>query len=59
MLTSGVVLLHENSHLHTAAHTQALLKYFNWELFDHPRCSPDLAPSNYHLFAYLKNWLGS
>jgi hypothetical protein len=21
--------------------------------------SPDLAPSDYHLFTYLKNWLGS
>jgi hypothetical protein len=28
-------------------------------LFDHPSCSPDLAPNNYHLFTYLKNWLGS
>jgi hypothetical protein len=28
-------------------------------LFDHPPYSHDLAPSNYHLFAYLKNWLGS
>jgi hypothetical protein len=27
-------------------------------LFDHPPYSPDLAPSNYHLFIYLKNWLG-
>jgi transposase len=59
MLTSGVVLLHDNSHPHTAAHIRALLEYFNWELFDHPPCSPDLAPSDYHLFTYLKNWLGS
>jgi hypothetical protein len=28
-----------------------------WELFDHPPYSPDLAPSDYHLFTYLKNWL--
>jgi hypothetical protein len=30
-------------------------------LFDHPPYSPDLAPSDYHLFTctYLKNWLGS
>jgi hypothetical protein len=26
--------------------------------FDHPPYSPDLAPSDYHLFTYL-NWLGS
>jgi hypothetical protein len=28
-------------------------------LFDHPLYSPDLAPSDYHLFTYLKNWLES
>jgi transposase len=43
MLTYGVVLLHDNAHLHTAAHTWALLEHFNWELFDHPSYSPDLA----------------
>jgi hypothetical protein len=32
---------------------------FNWELFDYPPYSPDLTPSNYRLFTYLKNWLGS
>jgi transposase len=36
-----------------------MLEHFNWELFDHPPYSPDLAPSNYYLFTYLKNWLGS
>jgi transposase len=59
MLTSGVVLLHDNVLPHTAAHSRALLEHFNWELFDHPPKSPDLAPSDYHLFTYLKNWLGS
>jgi polysaccharide deacetylase 2 family uncharacterized protein YibQ len=28
-------------------------------LFDHFPYNPDLTPSNYHLFTYLKNWLGS
>jgi hypothetical protein len=31
----------------------------NWGLFDHPPYSLDLAPSDYHLFTYLKNWLRS
>jgi hypothetical protein len=26
-------------------------------LFDHPPYSPDLAPSDYDLFTYLKKWL--
>jgi histone-lysine N-methyltransferase SETMAR len=59
MLTSGAVLLHDNVHPHTAARTRALLENFNWELFDHPPYNPDLNPSDYHLFTYLKNWLGS
>jgi histone-lysine N-methyltransferase SETMAR len=61
MLTSGVVLLHDNVRPHTAAHTRVLLQHFNWELSDHPPYSPDLAPSDYHLCTrtYLKNWLRS
>jgi histone-lysine N-methyltransferase SETMAR len=51
MLTYSVVLLYDNTCLHTAAHTQAMLEHFN------PTYSPDLALSDYHLFTYLKNWL--
>jgi hypothetical protein len=58
MLTSGVVLFHGNARPHTAARTRALLEHINWELFDHPH-GPDLAPSDCHLFTYLKNWLRS
>jgi hypothetical protein len=29
MLTSGVVLLHDNAHQNTAPHTRALLEHFN------------------------------
>jgi histone-lysine N-methyltransferase SETMAR len=55
MLTTGVVLLCDNARLHTAAHTRALPEHFNWDLFDHPPYSPDLALSDYHQFTYLKN----
>jgi hypothetical protein len=55
MLTFSVVLLHDNECPHTAAHTQALLEHFNWELFVHQSHSPDVASSNYRLFTYLKN----
>jgi hypothetical protein len=40
-------------------HKRALLEHFNLELFDHHPHSPDLSPSDYHLFTYLNNWLGS
>jgi transposase len=61
LLTSRVVLLCDNAYPHTAAHTWALLKHFIWKLFYHPPYSPDLTPSDYHLFtcAYLKNCSGS
>jgi hypothetical protein len=58
MLTSGVVL-HDNARPHTAPRSQALLDHFNWELFDHSPYCPDLGPSHYRLFTYLKNCLGS
>jgi hypothetical protein len=36
MLTKGVVLLHDSVRPHTAARKNALIKLFNWEIFDHP-----------------------
>jgi histone-lysine N-methyltransferase SETMAR len=59
MLTKGVILLHDNAHPHTAARTNALIKRFNWEIFDHPSYSLDLAPSDYHLFSKMKVWLAN
>jgi histone-lysine N-methyltransferase SETMAR len=58
MLTYGEVLLHDNDHPHTAVRTRALLEHFHWELFSH-HYSPDLAPSDCHLFTYPKKWLWS
>jgi hypothetical protein len=56
MLTSGVMLIHDNAHPHTAARTQTLLNV-NWMLSDHPLYSSHFAPNDYHLFTYLNNWL--
>ncbi|GBN10241.1 Histone-lysine N-methyltransferase SETMAR [Araneus ventricosus] len=58
MLSSGVVLLQDNARPHTAVATTILLQRFGWEVFDHPPYSPDLAPSDFHLFAHMKRWLG-
>ncbi|GBM96265.1 hypothetical protein AVEN_134449-1 [Araneus ventricosus] len=38
--------------------TTILLQRFGWEVFYHPPYSPDLAPSDFHLFAHMKRWLG-
>jgi hypothetical protein len=59
VLTSGVELLHDNARPHTAAHTQALIQKFYWDLLYHPPYSPDLAPSDFHLFSRMKVWLGT
>jgi hypothetical protein len=58
MLTKGD-LLHDNALPHTAARTNVLIKRFNWEIFDHPYYSPDLVPSDYHLFSKMKVWMGT
>jgi len=57
MLTKGVVLLHDNARPHTAARTNALMKLFNWDIFDPNLYSPDMAASDYHLFTKMKVWL--
>ncbi|GBL79037.1 hypothetical protein AVEN_48988-1 [Araneus ventricosus] len=58
MLSGGIVLLHGNARPHTAAATQELLDKFGWEIFDHPPYSPVFAPSDFHLFLKLKEFLG-
>jgi hypothetical protein len=57
MLTKGVVLLHDKARPHTAAHTNVLIKLFNWEIFKHPPYGMNLAPSDYQLFTKMKVWL--
>ena len=58
MLSKGVVLLHNTRPL-TVARTNALIKLFNWAIFDHPPYSPYPAPSDYHLFTKMKVWLAT
>jgi histone-lysine N-methyltransferase SETMAR len=58
MLSRGVVMLHNNARPHTVATTQDLIATFDWEQFDHPPYSPDLAPSDFLVFLHLKTFLG-
>ncbi|GFX12531.1 histone-lysine N-methyltransferase SETMAR [Trichonephila clavipes] len=59
LLTSGVLLLQDNARPHSAINTQNLIRSFGCEQIDHPPYSPDLAaPSDFHLFRYLKEFLG-
>jgi hypothetical protein len=51
-------MLHDNDCPHTAAATQDLIPIFGWEQFNHPPYSPDLAPSDFHVFLHMKTFLG-
>jgi len=49
--------LHDNAPAHRALATQKKLAYLGFQCLDHPPYSPDLAPSDYHLFPGLKKQL--
>ncbi len=59
LLTRQPFFFHDNARPHTSRLTTAHLQKFKWEVFGHPPYSPDMAPSDYHLFPRLKGWLGS
>lgn len=52
-----IIFLHDNARPHTANDTQKLLDELDWEVLSHPPYSPDIAPSDFHLFRSLKKWL--
>ena len=52
-----VHLLHDNARPHVASATRRQLQELGWITVPHPPYSPDLAPSDYHLFRALKNFL--
>jgi len=56
-ITKVVLFLHDNAPAHRALATQKKLTYMGFQCLDHPRYSPDLAPSDYHLFPGLKKQL--
>jgi len=46
--------MHDNALAHRALATQKKLAYLGFQRLDDPPYSPDLAPSDYHLFPGLK-----
>ncbi|KAF7235648.1 hypothetical protein EYD10_17547, partial [Varanus komodoensis] len=52
-LTTGVLLLHDNTPVHTAPVSKAAMRDCGFEEINHPPYSPDLAPSDYYLFPNL------
>ena len=52
-----VLLLQDNAKPHTAKLTQHKISALGWEALPHPPYSPDIAPSDYHLFRSLEHFL--
>lgn len=55
--TITMLLQHDNAPAHTAKKTLTVIKDLGWTTLPHPPYSPDLAPSDYHLFSDLKKYV--
>ncbi|PAV86590.1 hypothetical protein WR25_12992 [Diploscapter pachys] len=58
-MRSGSSMRTSNAQSYVIKETQNELETLGWETVPHPPCSPGLAPSNYHLFRPLKQFLAS
>ena len=56
-LTKSVLLLHDNTRLHSVAPTVEEIKQLKFKIFPHLPYRPDLAPSDYHTFGPTKETL--
>ncbi|KAF2350504.1 Transposase type 1 [Trinorchestia longiramus] len=53
----GPILLHDNARPHVARMTVQKLTELGYETLPHPSFSPDLSPTDYHLFKHLSTFL--
>ena len=53
-LKRGVLLQQDNAPVHNSKVAIAAAKECKFEIISHPPYSPDLAPSDYHMFGNLK-----
>jgi len=51
-----IILLHDNARSHVAP-VKTYLETLKWEVLSHPPYSPDIAPSDYHLFRLMTHGL--
>jgi len=58
LITKGILFLQNNAQAHAAHRTTCTLEQLGWEVLPHPPYSLDLAPSDFHLFRPLKEFLG-
>ncbi|KAJ4443691.1 hypothetical protein ANN_05366 [Periplaneta americana] len=52
-----VKLLHDNARPHVAASIREKINTFGWEVLQHLPYSPNLAPSDFHLFGPMKKFV--
>jgi len=57
MLTKGVLFHQDNAPVHKSVVAMSAIHDCGFELIDHPPYSPDLAPSDFHLFPKMKKEL--
>ena len=57
-LSSGVILQLDNARPHTARTKVSTITDLHFECLPHPPYSPDLAPSDFHVFGPLKEAMG-
>jgi [histone H3]-lysine36 N-dimethyltransferase SETMAR len=53
----GIILQHDNAMAHSTKKTQQKIKDLGWEVLSHPPYSPDIKPSDYHLFISMQHFL--
>ena len=58
ILSTGVLLQHDNARPHTSCSTVATIQDLSFECLPHPPCLPDLASSDFHISGPLKEATG-
>ena len=53
----GMFIQHDNADPHTSLRTEEAITKFGWTVLHNTPYSPDLAPSDFHLFGPLKDAL--
>ncbi|CAD5228325.1 unnamed protein product [Bursaphelenchus xylophilus] len=53
----SVIFLHDDAKPHTDQLTRGKLAEMGWEMLDHPPYSPDISPTDFHLFRGLEHWI--
>ena len=56
-VSRGMLLVHDNTPIHKCSIVQAAVRQAGFIELNHSAYSPDIAPSDYHLFSQLKKFL--